>query len=127
MKPTYTTLDIWRAESAKLMEGESLQPDTVTRWCEAGVFPHAFKEGNIWRIPVEDYDPDTFIRPQVGRPVADFEDGYVSVREAAKMAGLSEAAIRDWIYRNKLPAELRKGGYAIALQDLKDYLKKRSE
>lgn len=126
MQATYSTYDIWLSEQAKLKSGETLQLETIARWCESRVvFPHAWKEGNIWRIPVQDYNPDTFIRPQPGRPFARFEGGYVSVREAANIADVAEATIRSWIYQKKLPAELRKGGYAIKVDDLDIYLKTR--
>lgn len=35
-----------------------IQSGTVSKWCNEGMFPHAYKAGRVWRIPrmdVEDF------------------------------------------------------------------------
>lgn len=66
----WTTSEIYQQELRKLQPGEQLQLNTVTHWCQRGVFPHAYKYDNRWRIPVKDYDPKTFVKPSQGKQYA---------------------------------------------------------
>lgn len=61
------------------------------------------------------------ILSKMGEPNRDVADCFITVQDAAKQAGVTEAAIRNAIYRGKLPTVRKYGRNLIPLEAFSTY------
>jgi excisionase family DNA binding protein len=107
-------------EAAKIAK---TTPESLARSCRAGTIP-AVKIGLVWMIKREDLEAYMKRKPRRGSPKVQNtpSEDYLSLVEAAQIAGVTSHTLNVACRRGTLPAQKTHYSWRIRRSDLEHYL-----